>query len=113
MPLASGIESGSPKPPASCSGLSPRVSSINAQRVAARLAHDTVNPAPVQRPVDHRAKQRPGGAVGKAADGQLRKPWKELRVTAVAHGEHQRNTLGKQPARDECEDLGGSLVQPL
>ena len=44
---------------------------------------------------------------------QLGEPGEAVVAGPGAYGAHERDTLGKQAARDETEELGGGMVEPL
>ena len=81
------------------------------ERIAGRRAVE-----PVQRILRHaRAPQelRGVGAIepGDAQDAQVRAV--EQRRLALAHGEHDRDRIGEQPARGEEQRLGAGRVEPV
>ena len=110
---ASGRASGSPNPPASSAGVSPRGSSSSASglpRVSATIRSRTRSSKP---PEDGRGQQRAGVRVGEPSDPQLREPGERVRLGGLADGEHDRDPLGQQPPGDEREHQRGGPVEPL
>ena len=105
--LASGRASGSPNPPASSAGVSPRGNSRRASglpRVSAMIRSRT---RLVQPPEDGSGQQRASVGVGKPCHMELRQADERVRVRGFADGEHHRNPLGQQTPGDEREHQRG------
>ena len=83
------------------------------QRVAARLGHDPIAHALVERTGDHRREELVRIAVVQPAQGELRQPVKMPLVARLAHGEDQPHRLRAEPARDEDQRLRRGRVEPL
>ena len=111
--LASGRASGSPNPPASSAGVSPRGSSSSASGLPRVSATIRSRDALVQPPGRRRRQQRAGVRVGEPFDPQLRQPGERVAVGRLAHGEDDRDPLGQQPPGDEREHQRGGPVEPL
>ena len=92
----SGAAPGSPNPPASSAGLSPRGSSSSASGLPLRLGHDQVADPRVQRPGQRRVQQRPRITLGQPVDVQLGQPG-QLRAR-IAGREHQADRVGAPAA---------------
>ena len=83
------------------------------QRVAPRFGDDPVAHPLVQRPADHRGQERARITITEALDHQFRQPSQPLRFGGWADGEHQRDRLREQAARDELERLHRRVIEPL
>ena len=82
-------------------------------RVAPCFSHHAVADPIIQDADDGRMQQRVGAALGQAADHQLRVPGQDVPTARLAHREHQRGRLGRQPASHKGKGLRRSPVQPL
>ena len=111
--LMSDIVPGSPNPPATVTGVSPRGSSSSARGLppaSARMrARTDSSSAPGERRVQQRV--RVGGV--QARDRELGQAAERLLVRGLAEREHERDALGQQAARDEGERLCRDPVEPL
>jgi hypothetical protein len=84
------------------------------QGVAASLGDDLIADPVIERFTDRGGQQRPRIGVAEAAHVELGQPGQRTGDRAcVAHAEQQRHPLGGHPPRDEGQDLGRRLVQPL
>jgi len=102
---------GSPNPPASSAGVSPRGNSTSASRVTACLGDDPL--APPSHPAAPRItdlNNTRASTSSRALDHQLRQSREVLAL--FSRREHQRNRLGEQPAGHEPERLPGGSIQP-
>ena len=83
------------------------------QRIAARLAHDPIAHALVERPRHHGLQQRLRITVVEPTDDELRQAPEMLLTGRLAHGEHQPDRFRSQTARDEGQRLRRRPVEPL
>ena len=111
--LATGARREARNHPRAAPAVNPRGSSSKRQRVAAGLGDD-----PVAHPLVQPPRQLPTPAAAGIAVPQARRPRapadrRAHRITRVADGEHHRNPLRQQPARNERERLRRDPIQPL
>ena len=83
------------------------------ERIAAGLGNDPVADSLVEAPWNPRRQQRAGVPVAESLDHELRQPVELLHVARLANREHHSDRLRLEAARDERQDLGGLLVEPL
>lgn len=83
--------------------------------IPARFGDDPVNDLLAQRRDDRSCKQLSCFALSETSETKLRQSEKRVsvRLTRIAYGEYQGDALRCDSARDKCQDLRGSLVQPL
>ena len=83
------------------------------QRIAPALGDDPL-PHPIVEPArHHRRQQRVRIIVIEPIEPQPRKARYVMVVARLTDREEHRHSLGKQPARDEPEDLPRAVVEPL
>ena len=107
----SGRAPGSPNPPASCAGVSPRGSSSSASgfpRVSATIWSRT---RASSGPASAESSSARASSLRQAFDRQLRQPGQF--VARIAGREDQADRLGRQPPRHEPQRLRRGPVQPL
>lgn len=80
------------------------------ERISARLGHDPIGHALVERRPQRRGQHGAGIVALKALHDELRQA-REL-LAALARREHRADRLRQQPARNEGEHLRGRAIQP-
>ena len=106
-----GTAAGSPNPPASCVGVSPRGSSNRASGFPRVSSNDPIQHALVQRSGQDRLQQRPRIAMPQRLDAKLRQS--RERVAQLASREHERDPLRQQAAGHERERARRRTIEPL
>ena len=81
--------------------------------IAAGLGNDPVADSLVEAPGNPRRQQRARVVVAESFHHELREPVELLHVARLANREHHSDRLRLEAARDERQDLGGLLVEPL
>ena len=113
MRLVSGITCGTPKPPASWAGESPRGSSSSASgfpRVSATIRSRTRSSSG---PGITESSRTRASCVGESADEQLRQPGQVAPLAGLAGREHQPDRVRREAARNERQRQRGGAVLPL
>jgi len=82
------------------------------QRITPGLGHDLVPDPRVQRPGQHRVKQRPRVALPQALHHELWQPG-QLLVTRNPGREYQADRIRRQPPRHKAERLRRGAIEPL
>ena len=83
------------------------------QWIAARLFQEPVA-EPLVEPSRDDGREKGARVLGReASERELGQPHELALAGRLAHGEHQRHRLCKQPSRDEFEDLPRGDVEPL
>ena len=77
------------------------------------LGDDLLADRSIQGPMHVLEEQRPRIAVVEPADRQLREPGEDVIADSGPCGADDRDPLGKEPARDEPEDLFRCLIEPM
>ena len=106
-----GTAAGSPNPPASCAGVSPRGSSNRASGLPARLGNDPIQHVLIQPSRQDRLQQRPRITMPSGSTRSSGKPASAL--APFSRREDERDLLRQEAARHERERARRRTIEPL
>ncbi|HEY2296801.1 MAG TPA: hypothetical protein VGH43_03650 [Jatrophihabitans sp.] len=105
--------SGKPETAGQFRGTHPSRQLEQCEWIATGFGDDAVTDPVVEQAWNNRCEQGPRVVLGHAADGQHWEILERMPGDVLADGHHHRDRLGREPPRDEAENLHRGVVEPL